>query len=39
MNTMPTTTPVLHWEHEYATALERARAEKRELLLYFHKPN
>ena len=36
---MPTATLELNWEREYATALARARAEKRELLVYFHKPN
>jgi hypothetical protein len=34
---MTTDTPALNWEREYATALARARAEKRELLVYFHK--
>lgn len=27
------------WETDYDTALQRARAEHKQILLYFHKPN
>lgn len=31
--------PHIRWEPDYETALQRVRAEKKELFVYFHKPH
>jgi hypothetical protein len=36
---MPDTSTAITWEADYEQALARARAEKKEVLVYFHKPN
>jgi hypothetical protein len=29
----------MHWETDYDKALQRAHEEKRQVFVYFHKPN
>ena len=29
----------IEWERDYETALEKAKKERKEVLVYFHKPN
>lgn len=36
---MPESSRAIAWESDYEQALARARAEKKEVLVYFHKPN
>jgi hypothetical protein len=36
---MEMTTGLIQWESDYERATQRARAEKKEMLVYFHKHN
>jgi hypothetical protein len=36
---MPDLSQPIAWEARYEDALKKARAERREVLIYFHKPN
>jgi hypothetical protein len=36
---METAVGMVRWERDFARAVERTRDERRELLVYFHKPN